>query len=71
VSFLFSEFLINTKFQFVCTSCIQWIISYAYQRSRVADQGFGNIVVVNMVVAQPCGNTTQNIKTIVTLNVKM
>jgi hypothetical protein len=25
-------------------------------------QGFGNIVVVEMVVAQPYGNTTQNIK---------
>jgi hypothetical protein len=30
--------------------------------TRVVDQGFGNIVVVEMVVAQPCGNTTQNIK---------
>jgi hypothetical protein len=30
--------------------------------TRVADQGFGNIVVVEMVVAQPCDNTTQNIK---------
>jgi hypothetical protein len=39
--------------------------------TRVADQGFGNVVVVEMVVVQPCGNTTQNIKTIVTLNVEM
>jgi hypothetical protein len=68
VSFLFLEFLINTKFQFVCISCIQWIISYAYQSGQ---SGFGNIVVVEMVVAQPCGSTTQNIKTIVILNVKM
>jgi hypothetical protein len=28
-------------------------------------------VVVEMVVAQPCGNTIQNIKNIVTLNVEM
>jgi hypothetical protein len=37
--------------------------------TKVADQGFGNIVVVEM--AQPRGNTTQNIKNIVTLNVEM
>jgi hypothetical protein len=30
--------------------------------TKVADQGFGNVVVVEMVVAQPCGNTTQNLK---------
>jgi hypothetical protein len=39
--------------------------------TRVADQGFGNVVVVEMVVAQPCGNTTKNIKTFVILNVEM
>jgi hypothetical protein len=65
VSFVFSEFLINTKFQFLCTSCIQWIIFY------VADQGFGNVVVVEMVAAQPCSNTTQTIKSTIILNVEM
>ena len=40
-------------------------------QTRVANQGFGNVVVVEMVVAQPCNNTTQNIKNIVTLIVKM
>jgi hypothetical protein len=39
--------------------------------TRVADQGFGNVVVVEMVVAQPCSNTIKNIKTIVTLKVEM
>jgi hypothetical protein len=39
--------------------------------TRVAYQEFGNVVVVEMAVAQPCGNTTQNIKTIVILNVEM
>jgi hypothetical protein len=39
--------------------------------TRVADQGFGNAVVVEMVAMQPCGNTTQNIKSTVTLNVEM
>jgi hypothetical protein len=28
--------------------------------TRVANQGFGNVVVVEMVVVQPCGNTTQH-----------
>jgi hypothetical protein len=37
----------------------------------VVDQGFGNTMVVEMVAAQPCSNTTQNIKSIVTLNVEM
>jgi hypothetical protein len=39
--------------------------------TRVADQGFGNVVVVEMVAAQPCGNTIQNLKSTVTLNVEM
>jgi hypothetical protein len=39
--------------------------------TRMADQGFGNAVVVEMVAAQLCFDTTQNIKSTVTLNVEM
>jgi hypothetical protein len=39
--------------------------------TRVADQGFDNAMVVEMVAAQPCANTTQIIKSTVTLNVEM